>query len=146
MIFVLWSLLEGQMCTLGNFPDSVLVLSAPTPLFKAVAQPCAEDFLHYNSTTSSAQAVIKTLALLQSEQAAPRVLRCCCDLQPLCGSRTLHAREMTALCWNRIVFKGNAGVGVWELGLCFLLTPLLLIFIWSLANHLLSVFPSCKNT
>lgn len=45
-----------------------------------------------------------------------------------------------------IIFKGNAGVGRRELGICFLLPPLLLIFIWSLAKHLPSVFARCKNT
>lgn len=45
-----------------------------------------------------------------------------------------------------VLFEGSAGIGHWELGLCFLLPPLLLIFIWSLANHLPSMFPSCTNT
>jgi len=60
------------MCTLGNFPDSVLVLSAPTLLFKSSAQPCGV-FLHYNNSTGSTKAVLRALVMLQAEQVAALV-------------------------------------------------------------------------
>lgn len=60
------------MCTLGNFPDSVLVLSAPTLVFKSSSQSYGV-FLHYYNTTGSAEAVLRALVLLQDEQVASLV-------------------------------------------------------------------------
>lgn len=60
------------MCTLGNFPDSLLVLSAPTQLFKSSTQSYGV-FLHHNNTTGSAEALLRAPVLLQDEQVAPLV-------------------------------------------------------------------------
>lgn len=135
------------MCTLGNFPDSVLVLAAPTPPF-------------LNPLLSR---VLKFFYIITMP---PAVLRL--HLRPwlCCRLSKQHSRSFgVVVCCSLCVAAEHSTPGKWQLwarpgsfskemlmldtgglGLCFLLPPLLLIFIWSLANHLPSVFTSCKNT
>lgn len=124
------------MCTLGNFPDSVLVLSAPRPPF---SNPLPGLELKFSPTVSMPPAGPR------QPPAAAQV--CGCRLGcSLCVAAEHSTPGRNSLGQTSVLFEGGAGVGHRELGLCFLLPPLLLIFIWSLANHLPSVFPSCRNT
>lgn len=124
------------MCTLGNFPDSVLVLSAHRPPF---SNPLPSLELKFSPM------VLMPPAGPRQPPAAIQVWSASCAAASAWQQSTARPGG-NSLGHTGVIFEGSAGVGHRELGLCFLLPPLLLIFIWSLANHLPSVFPSCRNT
>lgn len=104
-------MLEGQMYSLGHFPDFFLLFL----FFQWGTQHNSElnrVLVYYNNTTSGAEDAFNVHAALWANQAELQSLRCCAPLQPLCGSRTLHTLWSTSCLSQHLGFRGNVPWGM----------------------------------